>query len=128
MVVAMVSRSIPFGTGSTGKTMRKSATLQKLEDEHGWLLSASTTAKYLGFRNTEALRMARRQGRLAIRMFPVEGRRGFFAAAADVARWLDETLAKGRLDPEAQSTASKGDDVRPAAHLATAPLKGGPKH
>lgn len=108
--------------------MRKSATLQMLENEHGWLLSASTTAKYLGFRNTEALRMARRQGRLAIRMFPVEGRRGFFAAAADVARWMDETLAKGRLDPKAQSLASKSSHISPEAQMVSVPSAGGPKH
>ena len=104
--------------------MRKSTTLKMLEAEHGLLLSASTTAKYLGFRNTEALRMARRQGRLTIQMFPVEGRRGFFSAAADVARWMDETLAKGRSGLDGQSAPPIADSH--SAHIPDP--DGGPTH
>ncbi|GLQ50057.1 hypothetical protein GCM10010872_15060 [Dyella flava] len=71
--------------------MDESPTLDVLLKAHGWILSAATTAKLLGFPSTDALRMARTHGRLPIDMFLIEGRRGWFASSADVATWLDRT-------------------------------------
>jgi len=78
--------------------VHESPTFQMLLKAHGWMLSASTTAKLLGFASTDALRLARSRGRLPIQMFTVDGRRGWFAMAEDVARWLDETTAATRSE------------------------------
>jgi hypothetical protein len=69
----------------------ESSTLNTLLKAHGYILSAATTAKLLGFSSTDALRMARSRGRLPIQMFLLEGRRGWFASSEDVALWLDLT-------------------------------------
>lgn len=71
--------------------MSRSSTFQMLVESHGFILSAGATAKALGFATTDALRFARAGGRLPIQMFLVEGRRGWFASAEDVAKWLNET-------------------------------------
>lgn len=62
-----------------------------LRQEHGSILSAATTAKLMGFKSVDALRQARRAKRLPITMFEVEGRRGWFSSARDVAQWLEKT-------------------------------------
>ena len=59
-----------------------------LIQEHGLVLSASTTAKLLGYR-TDALRQARIRKQLPISMFEIEGRRGWFASTREVANWID---------------------------------------
>lgn len=59
-----------------------------LIQEHGLVLSASTTAKLLGYR-TDALRQARCRNLLPILMFEIEGRRGWFASTREVANWID---------------------------------------
>lgn len=56
--------------------------------EYGPLLDAAATAKAMGFRTSDALRQARRDGRLAISMFKIPGRRGWFAATETVVAWL----------------------------------------
>jgi len=60
-----------------------------LVQEHGPLLDAAATAKAMGFRTSDALRQARRDGRLAIPMFKIPGRRGWFSSTHAVAEWLD---------------------------------------
>ncbi|QNK03471.1 hypothetical protein [Dyella telluris] len=67
-----------------------------LVKSHGFILSAGATAKVMGFGSTDALRFARAAGRLPIQMFLVEGRRGWFASAEDVATWLDKTTVASR--------------------------------
>lgn len=76
--------------------MQDSPTFTMLVKAHGLILSAAVTAKYLGFPSTDALRLARRRGRLPVSMFPIEGRRGWFSSARDVAQWLDETTPETR--------------------------------
>ncbi|MGO4519024.1 hypothetical protein AB4076_00290 [Dyella sp. 2RAF44] len=76
--------------------MQESPTLTMLVKAHGLVLTATTTAKFLGFPSTDALRMARRSGRLPIEMFAIEGRRGWFSSARDVAQWLDQTTPETR--------------------------------
>lgn len=71
---------------STGARFRIT---QQLAFEHGALLDASATAKALGFRSMDALRQARRDGRLPIPMFQIPGRRGWFASTQAVIEWLD---------------------------------------
>lgn len=71
---------------STGSRFRIT---QQLAVDHGALLNASATAKALGFRSLDALRQARRDGRLPIPMFQIPGRRGWFASTQAVIEWLD---------------------------------------
>jgi len=94
--------------------------LRMLVEAHGLILSASATAKVLGFSSTDALRLARSRGRLPIPMFQVDGRRGWFASTRDVARWLDQAtnatktsntkseLAKGATAEEAMALIPEG--------------------
>lgn len=56
-------------------------------------MSASETARVMGFSSTEALAKARLAGRLPIEMFKLPGRRGWFASTASVRAWLEQTLA-----------------------------------
>jgi hypothetical protein len=56
------------------------------------LMSASETARVMGFSSTEALAKARLAGRLPIEMFKLPGRRGWFASTASVRAWLEQTL------------------------------------
>lgn len=56
------------------------------------LLSASETAKILGYPTTGALAKARQTGRLPITMFQVQGRRGWFASTEAVRAWLESVL------------------------------------
>ena len=89
--------------------MRQS-TFQMLVKSHGFILSAGTTARGMGFSSTDALRFARSRGRLSIPMFLVDGRRGWFASAEDVAKWLDETrlaTTRGPTKPKAKKTKQK---------------------
>lgn len=58
------------------------------------ILSASETARLLGFASTGALAKARQAGRLPIEMFQVPGRRGWFAATPVVRAWL-QTIIQG---------------------------------
>jgi hypothetical protein len=63
--------------------------------EFGPLMNSSQAAKLLGYRNAEALRQARLGRRLPIPMFKIANRRGWFAATAVVAHWLEAAVQKG---------------------------------
>jgi len=56
------------------------------------ILSAADTARLMGFPSREALAKARRTGRLAIEMFTLPGRRGWFARREEVCAWLQQSL------------------------------------
>lgn len=58
------------------------------------ILSASETARLLGYPSTGALAKARQSGRLPIEMFQIPGRRGWFAATLVVRAWL-QTIIRG---------------------------------
>lgn len=69
--------------------------LESYDDFEGRLIRAlgatvggESLTKALGFRSQEAFRKALQRGRLSIRTFSIEGRRGRFAATVDVAAWL----------------------------------------
>lgn len=83
--------------------MRRSPTFQMLVKSHGFILSAGATAKVMGFGSTDALRFARIAGRLPIQMFLVEGRRGWFASAEDVATKVGRTCADSSALPKPPS-------------------------
>lgn len=61
--------------------------------EYGPLLDAAATAKFMRFRSVDALRQARRDGRLSVPMFKIDGRRGWFASTSVVAAWLEAHAA-----------------------------------
>jgi hypothetical protein len=63
--------------------------------EFGPLLTSSQAAKLLGYRNAESLRQARLANRLPVPMFKIDDRRGWYAATAAVARWVEATVQKG---------------------------------
>lgn len=66
------------------------------------ILSASETARLMGFPSGEALSKARQTGRLPIPMFQIPGRRGWFAATHVVKGWLETALTSpsGEVRPE----------------------------
>lgn len=56
--------------------------------EYGGVLDTAATAQVMGYPSADALREARLQKRLPIEMFRIPHRRGWFASAESVARWL----------------------------------------
>ncbi|MGY4516240.1 hypothetical protein [Lysobacter sp. HA18] len=55
---------------------------------YGPMLGGRDLARALGYRSGDAMRKAHKRGRLPIRTFELEGRRGRFAATADLAAWI----------------------------------------
>jgi len=67
---------------------------------HGPLLGGAPLVAALGHRSAASLRQARRRGQVAVPLFTVQNRRGWFALTQDVADWLAEmrreATARGR--------------------------------
>lgn len=61
---------------------------QVLLDRYGPLIGGADLLQVAGFPNSEALRLAVRRDVVGFKVFAVPGRRGRFALATDVARWL----------------------------------------
>lgn len=61
---------------------------ERLSARYGPLIGGIDLAHALGFRTQAAFDKARQEGRLPMRTFTIEGRRGHFAATAEFARWL----------------------------------------
>jgi hypothetical protein len=80
----------------------------ELERAHGPLLGGHTLVAALGHANAASLRQARKRGYLAVPVFTLPKRRGFFALTRDVAAWL----AEARLEASApmNSRTEKGDN------------------
>lgn len=57
--------------------------------QFGPLLSGENLRKVLGFKTAAAFGQAARDGRLGVRVFEIEGRRGRFALTQDVAKWVE---------------------------------------
>lgn len=55
---------------------------------HGPLLGGDALVSALGHRSAASLRQARRRGQVAVPLFTVPNRRGWFALTLDVADWL----------------------------------------
>lgn len=71
---------------------------------HGPLLGGAPLVAALGHRSTASLRQARRRGQVAVPLFVVPNRRGWFALTQDVADWLAEmrreaTAQEGSVEP-----------------------------
>lgn len=64
---------------------------------HGPLLGGEPLALALGHRTLASLRQARRRGQLAVPLFVVPNRRGWFALTQDVADWLASVKAVGSV-------------------------------
>ena len=54
----------------------------------GATVGGECLTKALGYPSQDAFRKARHRGRLPVSTFEVQGRRGRFASAADIAAWL----------------------------------------
>lgn len=67
-------------------------TTQDLESKilvgYGALLDSSQLAKLLGYPSTDAVRTARKRGKLPIPMFRLPNRKGWYANSTEVANWL----------------------------------------
>lgn len=68
---------------------------EKYDDFEGRLIRAlgatvggESLTKALGFRSQDAFRKAYQRGRLPVRTFEIDGRRGRFASVTDIAAWL----------------------------------------
>lgn len=66
----------------------QSQLLQDMESKHGPLIGGQSLATGLGYTNLAALRQARRRGHVAVALFTLPNRRGYFALTRDVALWL----------------------------------------
>lgn len=81
---------------------QRATTNQSPPGEHlagciGPLVGGLSLAKILGFRSTAALAQAARRGKLPIKVFSLEGRRGLFALSQEVNSWLSTLAAKPKL-------------------------------
>ena len=76
---------------STGKPVQEEsydAFAMQLIRVFGATLSGEALTHALGYRTQDAFRKAQQHGRLPVATFEIEGRRGRFALAADIAVWL----------------------------------------
>lgn len=63
--------------------------------EYGPVLTLAQAASLLGYQSADALRQARLAERAPIPMFKIPGRRGWHAATAAAARWIEATVDSG---------------------------------
>jgi hypothetical protein len=61
---------------------------QDLIEQHGILLFGKALYQVLGFTNGDAFRQAFKRGKLSVAVFELEGKRGRYALAEDIANWL----------------------------------------
>lgn len=62
---------------------------REMLEMYGPMLSGSAIATVLGFKSYSAFYKARREEKLPVKVFDLEGRRGPFARTADIADWLE---------------------------------------
>ena len=75
--------------------------------DHGYLIGGSELCALLCYPSSDALRQAVRRGRTPIPIFPIPHRRGHYAIARDIARWMASCRAS------AQSDESPGREAQP---------------
>lgn len=63
--------------------------------EYGPVLTLAQTARLLGYQSADALRQARLAERAPVSMFKIPGRRGWHAATAAVAQWIEMNVDCG---------------------------------
>lgn len=81
---------------------------RKLIHEWGMLLSGEGLARCLGYRSLGTMRQAIKRRTLPVPFFSIKNRRGKYALAKDVARWLAEQRASVGL-PETHSAHEGGE-------------------
>lgn len=62
--------------------------LGSLLSDWGYLMGSAGLRQALGFSSQAALRVAIDTGRVPVRVFPIEGRKGRYALTHEVAAWL----------------------------------------
>jgi len=86
---------------STGNQLAKRLELSLLE-QFGPVLTGDSLRQALGYPSMNALRQAAMRGNIPVPLFKLENRRGRFALAIDVARWLAD-----QCDPESHDELQK---------------------
>lgn len=81
----------------------------KLIREYGICLSGEALSRALGYRSVGTLRQAIKYRTVPVPLFPIKNRRGKYALAGDVARWLAGQRAAIGL-PETNSQGEEGGD------------------
>ena len=61
---------------------------EKLMCQFGPVIGGADLRQALGFRSAVTFRRAVRQEKLPVRVFELEGRKGWFALTTDIAAWL----------------------------------------
>lgn len=64
----------------------------------GTVVGGAALSRALGYPSQGAFRQAVARGRLPVRVFELEGRRGRFALTADIARWLWAQCAPQKIE------------------------------
>lgn len=85
------------GTQPFGDDQDDAEFLSGLLDRYGPLMGGANLVKALGFTNSKALRQARLQNRLGVRVFSVPHRKGAYAHTRDVAAWLSQIRKEGAM-------------------------------
>ena len=78
--------------------------------EHGPMLGGKSLCKTLGYSSMAAFRQAYARGTVPVTVFPIERRRGKYALANEVARWLAEQRLSA---PITQRRATRIAEVKP---------------
>ncbi len=68
--------------------------LKELRARHGFVVPGAALRSILGFKTTYGWIRALKEGRVGVRTFNLEGRRGRFALSEDVARFLSVAAAR----------------------------------
>lgn len=84
--------------------------VRAIESQYGQLLSLDEVAEVLKYRTVSAVRKAHSRGRLPIRLYRFDDRKGFFAKANEVAEAL-ELLGSSQPVPTSP-TKVKGDTMK----------------
>lgn len=71
---------------------------------HGPLMGGDALVAALGHKNHASLRQARRRGQIAVTLFRVPNRRGWFALTQEVADWLASMRQEAGQKGEGDST------------------------
>lgn len=78
----------------TGTSLKSLA--GQLLDRYGPALGGRDLYAALGFKTYAAFHRSKQRGEVGVHVFPLPGRRGWFALTADVAEWLEKQA--GRTD------------------------------
>lgn len=71
----------------TGTSLKSLA--GQLLDRYGPALGGQDLYAALGFKTYAAFHRSKQRGEVGVHVFPLPGRRGWFALTADVAEWLE---------------------------------------